>query len=80
VANIKKETHIVWYKDEREISVDEKHDFKDGICTLLITEVSGCKCEACQLCALNSPCPPPPLTETRYHICFMPRGFTIAYI
>uniref|UniRef100_A0A8D0X9N0 Myomesin-1 n=1 Tax=Sus scrofa TaxID=9823 RepID=A0A8D0X9N0_PIG len=40
VANIKKETHIVWYKDEREISVDEKHDFKDGICTLLITEFS----------------------------------------
>ncbi|KAM5136393.1 myomesin-1 isoform 1-T1 [Callospermophilus lateralis] len=40
VANIKKETHIIWYKDEREISVDEKHDFKDGICTLLITEFS----------------------------------------
>ncbi|XP_007456621.1 PREDICTED: myomesin-1 [Lipotes vexillifer] len=40
VANIKKETHIVWYKDEREISVDEKHDFRDGICTLLITEFS----------------------------------------
>ncbi|XP_004853244.1 myomesin-1 isoform X1 [Heterocephalus glaber] len=40
VANIKKETNIVWYKDEREISVDEKHDFKDGICTLLITEFS----------------------------------------
>uniref|UniRef100_A0A5F8HJC8 Myomesin-1 n=1 Tax=Monodelphis domestica TaxID=13616 RepID=A0A5F8HJC8_MONDO len=40
VANIKKETHIVWYKDEREITVDEKHDFKDGICTLLITEFS----------------------------------------
>ncbi|XP_011358801.1 myomesin-1, partial [Pteropus vampyrus] len=40
VANIKKETLIVWYKDEREISVDEKHDFKDGICTLLITEFS----------------------------------------
>ncbi|XP_030743183.1 myomesin-1 isoform X2 [Echinops telfairi] len=40
VANIKKETHVVWYKDEREISVDEKHDFKDGICTLLITEFS----------------------------------------
>nr|XP_019611323.1 PREDICTED: myomesin-1 isoform X1 [Rhinolophus sinicus] len=40
VANIKKETLIMWYKDEREISVDEKHDFKDGICTLLITEFS----------------------------------------
>ncbi|XP_067323560.1 myomesin-1 isoform X1 [Anolis sagrei] len=40
VANIKKETHIVWYKDEREIMVDEKHDFKDGVCTLLITEFS----------------------------------------
>ncbi|XP_034340447.1 myomesin-1 isoform X1 [Arvicanthis niloticus] len=40
VANITKDTHIVWYKDEREISVDEKHDFKDGICTLLITEFS----------------------------------------
>ncbi|KAM4688574.1 myomesin-1 [Discoglossus pictus] len=38
VANIKNETNIVWYKDEREIMVDEKHDFKDGICTLLITE------------------------------------------
>ncbi|XP_028921933.1 myomesin-1 isoform X2 [Ornithorhynchus anatinus] len=40
VANIKKETHIVWYKDDREIMADEKHDFKDGICTLLITEFS----------------------------------------
>ncbi|XP_034981820.2 myomesin-1 isoform X1 [Zootoca vivipara] len=40
VANIKKETHIVWYKDEREIMVDEEHDFKDGVCTLLITEFS----------------------------------------
>ncbi|XP_006867356.1 PREDICTED: myomesin-1 [Chrysochloris asiatica] len=40
VANIKKETLIVWYKDEKEISEDEKHDFKDGICTLLITEFS----------------------------------------
>jgi len=43
VANIKKETSIVWYKDDREISVDEKHDFKDGICTLLITEVGDYK-------------------------------------
>ncbi|XP_061452133.1 myomesin-1 isoform X1 [Rhineura floridana] len=40
VANIKKETHIIWYKDERQIMVDEKHDFKDGVCTLLITEFS----------------------------------------
>ncbi|XP_075441391.1 myomesin-1 isoform X3 [Ascaphus truei] len=40
VANVKKETNIVWYKDEREIVVDEKHDFKDGVCTLLITEFS----------------------------------------
>uniref|UniRef100_H3ASF7 Myomesin-1 n=1 Tax=Latimeria chalumnae TaxID=7897 RepID=H3ASF7_LATCH len=40
VANIKKETNIVWYKDEREIMVDEKHDFKDGVCTLLISEIS----------------------------------------
>ncbi|XP_066478906.1 myomesin-1 isoform X1 [Tiliqua scincoides] len=40
VANIKKETHVVWYKDEREIMVDEKHDFQDGVCTLLITEFS----------------------------------------
>lgn len=42
VANIKKETHIVWYKDDREIMVDEEHDFKDGVCTLLISEVSDC--------------------------------------
>ncbi|KAM3839045.1 myomesin-1 isoform 1-T1 [Vipera latastei] len=40
VANIKKETHIIWYKDDREIMVDEKHDFQDGVCTLLITEFS----------------------------------------
>nr|XP_033789856.1 myomesin-1 isoform X2 [Geotrypetes seraphini] len=40
VANIKKETSIIWYKDEREIMVDEKHDFKDGVCTLLISEIS----------------------------------------
>ncbi|KAM4705415.1 myomesin-1 isoform 2-T2 [Rhinophrynus dorsalis] len=38
VANLKKETSITWYKDEMEIMVDEKHDFKDGVCTLLITE------------------------------------------
>lgn len=43
MANIKKETSIIWYKDDREISVDEKHDFKDGICTLLITEVGDYK-------------------------------------
>uniref|UniRef100_A0A669P573 Myomesin 1 n=1 Tax=Phasianus colchicus TaxID=9054 RepID=A0A669P573_PHACC len=43
VANIKKETHIVWYKDDREIMVDEEHDFKDGVCTLLISEVSDCE-------------------------------------
>ncbi|KAG6923358.1 myomesin 1 [Chelydra serpentina] len=40
VANIKKETHIIWYKDGREIMVDEEHDFKDGVCTLLISEFS----------------------------------------
>ncbi|XP_034285428.1 myomesin-1 isoform X3 [Pantherophis guttatus] len=40
VANIKKETHVIWYKDDREIMVDEKHDFQDGVCTLLITEFS----------------------------------------
>uniref|UniRef100_A0A8B9FVF1 Myomesin-1 n=1 Tax=Amazona collaria TaxID=241587 RepID=A0A8B9FVF1_9PSIT len=40
VANIKKETHILWYKDDREIMVDEEHDFKDGVCTLLISEFS----------------------------------------
>ncbi|NXI48364.1 MYOM1 protein, partial [Galbula dea] len=40
VANIKKETQIVWYKDSREIMVDEEHDFKDGVCTLLISEFS----------------------------------------
>lgn len=44
VANIKKETHIVWYKDDREIMVDEEHDFKDGVCTLLISEVSDYLC------------------------------------
>ncbi|XP_018123405.1 M-protein, striated muscle isoform X2 [Xenopus laevis] len=38
VANIKNETSISWYKDEREIMEDEKHEFKDGVCTLLITE------------------------------------------
>ncbi|XP_069476954.1 myomesin-1 isoform X2 [Ambystoma mexicanum] len=40
VANIKKETNITWYKDERDIMIDEKHDFKDGVCTLLISEFS----------------------------------------
>ncbi|NXH12800.1 MYOM1 protein, partial [Bucco capensis] len=40
VANIKKETHIVWYKENREIMVDEEHDFQDGVCTLLISEFS----------------------------------------
>ncbi|XP_073535213.1 myomesin-1 isoform X2 [Phyllobates terribilis] len=40
VANMKNDTSITWYKDEMEIMIDEKHDFKDGVCTLLITEVS----------------------------------------
>ncbi|XP_063779614.1 myomesin-1 isoform X1 [Pseudophryne corroboree] len=40
VANMKKETSITWYKDEMEIMIDEKHDFKDGVCTLLITEIT----------------------------------------
>ncbi|XP_066579524.1 myomesin-1 isoform X2 [Amia ocellicauda] len=40
VANILKETTIVWYKDEREIMVDNKHDFKEGVCTLLISQIS----------------------------------------
>eukprot|EP00062_Callorhinchus_milii_P015554 gi/632965920/ref/XP_007899131.1/ PREDICTED: myomesin-1 isoform X2 [Callorhinchus milii] len=40
VANIKKETTIIWYKDDREIMFDDKHDFKDGVCTLLIQQFS----------------------------------------
>uniref|UniRef100_UPI00398F812C myomesin-1 isoform X2 n=1 Tax=Pristiophorus japonicus TaxID=55135 RepID=UPI00398F812C len=40
VANIKKETCIIWYKDDREIMFDEKHDFKDGVCTLLVQQFS----------------------------------------
>ncbi|XP_044150699.1 myomesin-1 isoform X2 [Bufo gargarizans] len=40
VANMKNDTSITWYKDEMEIMIDEKHDFKDGVCTLLITEVT----------------------------------------
>ncbi|XP_031759524.1 myomesin-1 isoform X1 [Xenopus tropicalis] len=38
VANIRNDTNISWYIDEREIMEDEKHEFKDGVCTLLITE------------------------------------------
>ncbi|XP_040287833.1 LOW QUALITY PROTEIN: myomesin-1 [Bufo bufo] len=40
VANMKNDTSITWYKDEMEIMIDEKHDFKDGVCTLLVTEVT----------------------------------------
>ncbi|MBN3279839.1 MYOM2 protein, partial [Polyodon spathula] len=40
VANILKETTIIWYKDEREIMFDDKHDFKEGVCTLLISQVN----------------------------------------
>ncbi|XP_069813833.1 myomesin-1 isoform X2 [Dendropsophus ebraccatus] len=40
VANMKNDTSITWYKDGTEIMVDEKHDFKDGVCTLLITEIT----------------------------------------
>ncbi|XP_041103770.1 myomesin-2-like isoform X1 [Polyodon spathula] len=40
VANILKETTIIWYKDEREIMFDDKHDFKEGVCTLLISQIS----------------------------------------
>ncbi|XP_066435702.1 myomesin-1 [Eleutherodactylus coqui] len=40
VANMKNDTTITWYKDGMEIMIDEKHDFKDGVCTLLITEIS----------------------------------------
>lgn len=55
----------MWYKDEREISVDEKHDFKDGICTLLITEVGDYKCKMYTL-VLHPTFPPKP--ETRFCI------------
>ncbi|KAH0617803.1 hypothetical protein JD844_016400 [Phrynosoma platyrhinos] len=56
VANIKKETHIVWYKDDREIMVDEEHDFKDGVCTLLVTEVAfaDLMTEVCRVIALSA--------------------------
>lgn len=55
MANIKKETHIVWYKDDREIMVDEEHDFKDGVCTLLISEVgAGPRCLAAEVSVTNS--------------------------
>ncbi|KAG7488543.1 hypothetical protein MATL_G00035010 [Megalops atlanticus] len=40
VGNIKKETMALWYKDGREIKVDEKLSFTEGVLTLEISQIS----------------------------------------
>ncbi|CAM9421840.1 unnamed protein product [Lampetra fluviatilis] len=40
VSNIKKQTSAVWFKDGKQIMVDEKHDFKDGIISLHIAKIT----------------------------------------
>lgn len=41
VANMKKDSVALWYKDGREIKVNEKLDFSEGVLTLEITQVSS---------------------------------------
>ncbi|KPP74657.1 M-protein, striated muscle-like [Scleropages formosus] len=40
VGNIKKETVVIWQKDERELKVDEKLSFTEGVLTLEISKIS----------------------------------------
>uniref|UniRef100_UPI00358E04B2 myomesin-1-like n=1 Tax=Myxine glutinosa TaxID=7769 RepID=UPI00358E04B2 len=40
VANLKKETNVIWYKDEKNIMAEAKHEMKDGVCSLLMAEFS----------------------------------------
>uniref|UniRef100_A0A8C2KKQ3 Myomesin-1 n=1 Tax=Cyprinus carpio TaxID=7962 RepID=A0A8C2KKQ3_CYPCA len=40
VANMKKDSVALWYKDGREIKVNEKLDFSEGVLTLEITQIS----------------------------------------
>ncbi|XP_029110555.1 M-protein, striated muscle-like [Scleropages formosus] len=39
VGNIKKETVVIWQKDERELKVDEKLSFTEGVLTLEISKL-----------------------------------------
>lgn len=41
VGNIKKETVVIWHKDDREVKVDDKLSFTEGVLTLEISQVSG---------------------------------------
>uniref|UniRef100_A0A672P6C2 Myomesin 1 n=1 Tax=Sinocyclocheilus grahami TaxID=75366 RepID=A0A672P6C2_SINGR len=41
VANMKKDSVALWYKDGREIKVNEKLDFSEGVLTLEIAQVSS---------------------------------------
>ncbi|XP_048856832.1 M-protein, striated muscle isoform X1 [Brienomyrus brachyistius] len=40
VGNIKKETVVIWHKDDREVKVDDKLSFTEGVLTLEISQIS----------------------------------------
>uniref|UniRef100_UPI00358F10D3 myomesin-1-like n=1 Tax=Myxine glutinosa TaxID=7769 RepID=UPI00358F10D3 len=40
VANTKKDTIIVWYKDEREVQGDIQHDEQSGVCTFHVPQLA----------------------------------------
>ncbi|XP_073763676.1 myomesin-1 isoform X6 [Danio rerio] len=40
VGNMKKDSTALWYKDGREVKVDEKLDFSEGVLTLEIAQIS----------------------------------------
>ncbi|XP_075926109.1 myomesin-1 [Petromyzon marinus] len=40
VANVKKETNIVWYKDERELQEETDFEAQSGVCKLQITQMA----------------------------------------
>ncbi|XP_023694659.2 myomesin-1 isoform X1 [Paramormyrops kingsleyae] len=43
VGNIKKETVVIWHKDDREVKVDDKLSFTEGVLTLEISQLSTTK-------------------------------------
>uniref|UniRef100_A0A8C4R9V6 Myomesin 1 n=1 Tax=Eptatretus burgeri TaxID=7764 RepID=A0A8C4R9V6_EPTBU len=40
VGNIKNTTSVLWFKDDKQVMVDEDHDFNYGFCSLLISQIT----------------------------------------
>uniref|UniRef100_UPI00358F2E31 myomesin-1-like n=1 Tax=Myxine glutinosa TaxID=7769 RepID=UPI00358F2E31 len=40
VGNVKSTTDVLWFKDDKQVMVDEDHDFTYGSCSLLISQIT----------------------------------------